>query len=475
MKIRNLFLKTVICAVMLSITSFIGSTLKAEIKLPTIFGDNMILQQQTDASIWGWAKAGAQVRVKTSWNNKTYTIKSEQDGKWSVKVATPAAGGPYMISITDGKELMLNNVLIGEVWICSGQSNMEMPLIGFGNQPVNNSLDAIVKSRNKNIRLFTVERDYSPTPLTDCKGKWNEANPESVARFSATAYYFGRLINQVTDVPIGLVVVSWGGSSIKAWLSEDSLKPFGDKVALSKQEIETPNKSPAALYNAMLNPLIGYGIRGAIWYQGESDVYMPQQYSNYFETMINEWRNKWQLGEFPFYYSQIAPYETYSIHNSAFLREVQLKMMEKVPNSGMAVLMDSDSPDCIHPAKKKEVGERLAYWALSETYKVAGIPYKSPTLKNVTTEGRQMILTFENAPAGLTSYGKEIKGVRIAGKNKRWYQASVVLDEHRMYVFSPKVTEPIAVRYAFESHSEGEIFSNQGLPISSFRTDDWDR
>ena len=454
---------------------FSAQGLKAEIKLPSFFDSNMVLQQQSNAPIWGWVKPNTSVRIKTSWDNKIYTLKSGQDGKWKANLNTPKAGGPYTINISDGKELVLNNIMIGEVWICSGQSNMEMPMIGFGNQPVNNSLDAIVKSKNKNVRLFTVKRDYSPTSLDDCSGAWSEASPETVARFSATAYYFGRLINQMTDVPVGLMVVSWGGSSIKAWLDEESIAPFGDKVIPRKEDMATPNKSATALYNAMLYPIIGYSIRGAIWYQGETDIYMPQLYGNYFEAMVKGWRSKWNCGEFPFYFAQIAPYKYNSEHNSAFLREAQFNSMKNIPNSGMAVLMDSNSPDCIHPAMKQEVGERLAYWALSETYKIKGIPHKSPTVSDIKTEGKMMILTFENAPGGLTSYGKKVKGVKIAGSNKRWYQAEVTLDENKMYVFSPKVAEPVAVRYAFDDYADGEIFSNQGLPLSSFRTDDWKR
>ncbi|NDV81887.1 sialate O-acetylesterase [Bacteroides sp. 51] len=443
---------------------------QAAIKLPSFFCDNMILQQKTETTIWGWSKINATVHIKTSWNNKSYTIRSNSQGKWQTNISTPPAGGPYHIDISDGEKLTLNNVLIGEVWICAGQSNMEMPMYGYGNQPVNHSLDAIVKSQNSHIRLFTVEREYASVPLDDCRGKWLEATPENVSAFSATAYFFGRLVNQVTDIPIGLIVVSWGGSSIKAWVGEENLKPFGDKVIPHKEDMENPKQSPAALYNGMLHPFFCYAIRGAIWYQGESDISRASQYGNYMETMVKDWRTQWKQGDFPFYYAQIAPYNNNSVHNSAYLREAQLDAMKTIPNSGMIVLMDSHSPDCIHPPKKQEAGERFAYWALSETYQIKGIPYKSPAVQNINFENGRAIVTFANARGGLTSYGKEIKSVQLSGDNNRWYPATVVLDENKMYAFSAKVPQPVAIRYAFTDYAESEIFGNQGLPVSSFRS-----
>lgn len=471
MKLFNLFcFKILVCNICLFISL---QPLKSEVRLAAIFGDNMVLQQQSNTPLWGWATPNVQVRIKTSWDKRNYTTQSDASGKWRINLSTPKADGiPYTINISDGKELILNNVLIGEVWICSGQSNMAMPLIGFNNQPVNNSLDAIVKSTNKNIRLFTVRREYSPVPLDNCVGTWSEAQPETVADFSATAYFFGRLINQVTDIPIGLIAVSWGGSSVKAWISEDVVTDFGDKVEQTKEEMERPNQSPAALFNGMLHPLIGYAIRGVIWYQGETDVPMAERYSDYFDAMVQDWRNRWQSGDFPVYFAQIAPYKN-STYNSAFLREAQEKSMAKIVNTGMTVLMDSDSPDCIHPAAKQEAGERLAYWALAETYGIKGFSYKSPSIRSVVKEGKIIVITFNDAPRGLTSYGKEIKSVRIAGEDKKWHPATVTIEENKIYVFSAKVTNPVAVRYAFESDSQAEIFSNQGLPLSSFRTDDW--
>ena len=445
----------------------------AEIKMPAIFGDNMILQQRSDAAIWGWASPRKPVSEKTSWNNKFYSVRADENGRWKLKVQTPAAGGPYIIKISDGKEKVLNNVLIGEVWLCSGQSNMEMPMRGFSLQPVRNSQDAIVKSKNKNIRVFTVQRNYELSPLDDCAGAWDEACPESIARTSAVAYYFGRLLNQVEDVPVGLLITTWGGSSIKAWMSKENLSGFDIYPAKSKAEIKKAVHSPAVLYNAMLHPLIGYGIKGAIWYQGETDVAIPDLYIDLFKAMVGEWRTQWGVGEFPFYYCQIAPYK--HSKNQAFFREAQGKCMSVVPNTGMVVTMDADSPNGIHPDKKQEVGERLAYWALAETYGVKGLKYKSPTVKEMKVEGRVAVLFFNDAPNGLMSKDREVNGVYIAGKDKKWYKANVSFFENTMRVSSHDVPEPVAVRYAFDEYAPGEIFSTQGLPVSSFRTDDWNK
>jgi sialate O-acetylesterase len=399
-----------------------------------------------------------------------YSTKSDGLGNWSLKIETPNAGGPYELNISDGTSINLKNVMIGEVWVCSGQSNMEISMMGYNQQPVENSLDAIVKSKNKNIRVYTVTRDYDAVPKTNCEGAWEEAAPESVIRTSAVAYYFGRLINQTTNVPVGLIVSAYGGSSIRTWMSKESLSEYQLFPEAEKSAILSPKQSPTALFNAMINPLIGFGIRGVIWYQGEADRYDPKLYIKMFSSMVKDWRSKWGIGTFPFYYCQIAPYQYIDKYNSAFFREAQEKCMQEVPNTGMAVTLDSESPNCIHPSKKIMVGERLAYWALAEVYNSKGFPYKSPTVKNVAFQNNMAVLTFDNVPRGLTSYGKEVNSVVIAGEDKKWQKAIVSFKEDKMYVFSPAVKTPIAVRYAFQDYVSAEIFSVVGLPVSSFRT-----
>jgi len=245
----------------------------AEIKLPAIFCDNMVLQQQTDAAIWGTAKPKTTVKITTSWNKKTYSVVSGTDGKWKTKVATPAAGGPFVITISDGKPVTLNNVLVGEVWVCSGQSNMQMTMKGYMNQPVWGATEAIATSSNQNIRLFSVERVKSLNPNDDFTGKWLECNPENVADFSATAYFFGRMVQKALGVPVGLICSSWGGTRIEPWISEADIKNF-DWVKLPDKNMtgDFTQQTPTVLYNAMIAPMVGYGIRGGLWYQGESNL-----------------------------------------------------------------------------------------------------------------------------------------------------------------------------------------------------------
>lgn len=450
----------------------------SEIKMPAIFGDNMVLQQQTNAAIWGNASAGATVTVKTSWNGKSHTVKAGADGKWKTKVQTPAAGGPYTITISDGKPLVIRNVMIGEVWVCSGQSNMEMPMKGYRNQPVTGSNEYIATSSNEQIRLITVPRLASMSPLDDFNGSWKLCEPENVAEFSATAYFFGLMLNKTLKVPVGLICTSWGGTRIEPWMSEDGLKDF-DWVKLPDKS-SVPEKlsqqTPTVLFNAMINPIAGYGIRGAIWYQGEANRNEPVQYRKLMPGLALNWRNVWGVGDFPMYYVQIAPYDNGPTGlNSAFLREAQLKASTAIPNFGMACIMDTGEKDCIHPANKKAAGDRLAYQALVKTYGKKGFACDGPVLKDMRTEGNMVFLTFDNAPNGLTSFGKELSCFEVAGANKRFYPAKAFITNAGITLFSPSVPQPVAVRYAFRDFIVGDLFNTEGIPASSFRTDEWDQ
>ncbi|MDR0713645.1 MAG: sialate O-acetylesterase [Bacteroidales bacterium] len=452
--------------------------IKAEIKLPAIFSDNMVLQQQSQVAVWGWAKANANVKVTSSWNKKSYTVQSDGKGFWKVKIATPVAGyTPYTLTVSDGKPVTLKNVLIGEVWICSGQSNMEMPMRGNVGQPIEGGPEDIIRSTNAGIRCFTVKRVSTVTPKEDCTGNWKIANPGTVPDFTATGYYFGRLLNEALNVPVGLIHTSWGGSRIEAWMTPASVKNVPEKtIPASDADIKVINGDPTVLYNGMLHPLVGYGIRGAIWYQGESNKGEPNLYVKMFDLMVREWRNIWGVGEFPFYYCQIAPYNYGGGHpNSGYIREAQAKGL-LTPNTGMAVLMDANSPACIHPPKKRDAGERMALWALAKTYGYEKIHYRSPEMESFQKEGRVAIITFNTfgSDRGLTTHGKDIKNFVIAGKDKRFHAAKAVLSGNKVYLFSPAVAEPEAVRYCWDDTSGTEIFTIEGnLPVSSFRTDNW--
>ncbi|GHT77814.1 9-O-acetylesterase [Bacteroidia bacterium] len=455
------------------LAAVVAFQVKAEVKLPALFGDNMVLQQQSQVAVWGWAKANSGVKVTGSWNNKTYSATSDSKGYWKVKIQTPAAGfTPYTLTVSDGKAVTLKNVLIGEVWICSGQSNMEMKMVASSwHAPVENSVDDIRYSGNAGIRCFTVTRKTSTQPQDDCTGQWEVANPQTVPNFTATGYYFGRLINSSLNVPVGLIHTSWGGSRIEAWMTLASLKDIATDA-----DIKKANGNQAVLYNGMIHPLVGYGIRGAIWYQGEANRKDPDLYVKMFDKMVREWRNLWGVGEFPFYYCQIAPFNYADGHpNSAYIREAQYKGL-LTPNTGMAVLMDSNSPYDIHPIKKKNAGERMALWALAKTYGWEKMHYRSPEYKSLTIDGRVAIVTLDTfgAPSGLTTYDKDIRNFVIAGNDKRFHRATAVLSGDKVYLFSPNVQEPVAVRYCWDDTSPSEIFSRDGnLPVSSFRTDEW--
>ncbi|MDX9883251.1 MAG: sialate O-acetylesterase [Prolixibacteraceae bacterium] len=450
---------------------------RAEIKLPAIFGDHMVLQQQTDAAIWGKATAGKTVRVNTSWDKKSYATQADQQGNWKVKVKTPKAGGPYEITISDGSSLKLNDVLIGEVWVCSGQSNMAMTMKGYRNQPITGSNETIATSANPNIRMITVKLDKSLEPKDDFAGEWKECLPENVVHFSATAYYFGKMIQQVLDVPVGLINSSWGGTRIEPWISENGIKKY-NWVSLPDKEKEGDfsQQTPTVLFNAMIHPFVGYALRGGIWYQGESNRNEPDQYQKLMPGLAENWRAEWGIGDFPFYYVQIAPYDYgTSGLNSAYLREAQLKAANSISNFGMACIMDSGERNCIHPANKKAAGDRLAYLALAKTYGKSGFAYSGPVLKEMTIEGSLIKLTFDFAENGLTSYGKELENFEIAGENKRFCPAKASITNKGITLFSSLVEKPVAVRYAFKDFVVGDLFNTEGLPASSFRTDDWEK
>lgn len=451
--------------------------LSAKIKLPAIFGDQMVLQQQTEAAIWGLASPSSTVKVKTSWNNESYSVRADSQGSWKIKVRTPIAGGPYSILISDGTPIELKDVLIGEVWICSGQSNMVMPMKGYFNQPVKGSNRDIATSANKTIRLFTANNNPYFEPQNDFKGNWLACEPENVANFSATAYYFGRMLQEALDVPVGLICASWGGTRIEPWMSADRIKKFEFVKFPTEDEKKNINPHfPGVLFNALINPMIGYAIKGVIWYQGESNRAEPARYLQLMPEMVADWRERWGIGEFPFFYAQIAPFD-YGANgsNSAFFREAQLKAASVIPNSEMACLMDVGEKDCVHPANKQAGGERLAYLALAKTYQKQGFAYSGPVLKKLTVEGNLVYLTFDHAANGLTTYGKKLENFQLSGANRRFYQAEGFITDKGILLYSRWVGNPVAVRYAFDDFVVGELYNAEGLPASSFRSDDWEK
>jgi len=455
---------------------------EGKIRLPSFFSDNMVLQQQTEASIWGWAKPGSNVQLISSWNKKKYTVPSDASGKWKLKIATGDAGGPYEITISDGEPITIRNILVGEVWFCSGQSNMEMPLKGFRDQPIKGSNDAILNSTNDWLRVYTVPRAVERTLKDTTKTSfWKSASPENISNFSATAYFFGRLLQQQLKVPVALINASYGGSPAEAFMSIDALKAFPEiKIHSATDTSRLNNRNATALYNGMIYPIIGYTIKGCLWYQGEANYDRPDQYEKLFPAMVTQWRSTWQQGDFPFYFAQIAPFDYSHVLtnnrteklNSAYLRDAQRKAASTIPNSGMVVLMDNGE-EGIHPSDKETVGKRFAYLALGDTYKMKGFAYQSPSFDSLIINGTIATIRFKNAPNGLTSFGKPLTQFEIAGSDKVFRPATATIRNGTIVLSSPIVATPVAVRYAFKDFLRGELFSTEGFPISSFRTDDW--
>ena len=304
----------------------------AKVRLPAFFCDNMVLQQQTDCFLWGWAEPGKKVQVITPWDKKSYMVTARNDGQFGVMVKTPKAGGPYSIIFKDGEPVILNNVMIGEVWICSGQSNMEMPMKGYKGQPVEGATEELLSCKDEGLRLFYAKRMASLEPQQDLGGAWQEANTKSVREFSASAYYFGKALRKALGIPVGLICTAFGGSACEAWMKPDWLKAFPKvQQTITEEDVKKlQQRCPTALFNGQLHPLIGYGIRGAIWYQGEDNIPRYDYYAPLLSRMIQGWREEWKQGDFPFYYCQIAPYDYNLIgwgeHNSALLREQQAKV-----------------------------------------------------------------------------------------------------------------------------------------------------
>jgi len=482
-KIKKLGITIVLVSLLLSTAS-----LYAKVKLPGILGDNMVLQQKTAAKIWGWANKNAKIKVTTSWDKKTFVTTSDSKGNWLLKVNTPDAGGPYELSISDGDAVILKNILIGEVWFCSGQSNMEMPMRGFDRQPLKGANNVIAKAKpNIPIRMYTTDskdgnwvRQFNKKSQVDCQGQWLENRPENVANISAAAYYFARYVQDVLDIPVGIIVSSSGGSVVESWMSREAIEPFKEinlSILDDTSKIKNPNATPCVLYNAKIAPLINFSIKGFLWYQGESNRKNADLYARLMPAFVRDLRTKWDIGEFPFYFVQIAPfnYERAEGTSAARLREVQLQNMNDIPNSGMVTTMDIGHPVFIHPVDKETVGERLALWALGATYGRKGFVYASPVYQSMEKKSQKIYINFNHAEGGICPMWTDLKGFEIAGPDRVFYAAKAEIETSttRLAVSSDKVPDPIAVRYAYRNYVEASIFGLSGIPVAPFRTDNW--
>lgn len=449
------------------------SLLKANVSLPAIISNGMVLQQQANVSLWGKAKAGTKVSIVTSWNQKLYTVNSSNDGSWRLSVLTPKAGGPYKITFNDGSKLVLEDVLIGEVWLCSGQSNMEMPVKGFGNQPVLNSNDILTDAEEPGVRLFRIEKKMSKTPQTELNAKWEHTDASTVKEFSAVGYQFARILQQRLKVPVGIIQSAYGGTDIEAWMNLKSLDGFKD-FKIPADTAKSTKNDPGILFNAMINPIVGYAIKGTIWYQGENNRFNPRSYDKKMAAMVKLWRTLWGCGEWPFYYVQIAPNVYKDVADSIpLLYEAQSRAMALIPNSGMAVSVDAGSMKTIHPPDKTIISKRLAYWALNKTYAKTGIAYMGPVYKTLKITGRKAVLAFSEIPNGLTAYDKPLLSFEIAGNDKVFYPAEATISGKTVVLHNDSVKSPVAVRYAFKDRSAGNLYNTEGIPAQPFRTDSW--
>lgn len=483
-------LSRITLSVLFALLASVGAN--AKVTLPAILSDNMVLQRNTDVKLWGKAEPNSTVNVRPSWDDKTYKVKADDKGEWISKIATTDAGGPYTITITDGDPVTLNNILLGEVWVCSGQSNMEMMVHGFMHQPVEGSLDAILDAPNHpGMRFFTVERASLDSPADDCKGVWQESTTEAVANFSACAYYFGHLLNQILGVPVGLISTNWGGSTIETWLDEETFSGIKDIDVKHSRSMNQPNSQVARLYNGMIHPIINHTAKGFIWYQGESNRGYHDDYVKLQTALINSWRDKWQNPDMPFYMVQLAPYNYDGAEKMSLplMIEAQYKVAHNMDKVGIAATTDIGNPFCIHPQHKKEVGQRLAFLALQNDYGIKGLPLPAPTYKSMTVNGNKAKLEFNNLLSvhdwwdGNSFHSYQAKsyirpiGFEVAGEDKVFYPATASFGhgENTIEVYSDKVDTPVAVRYYFHNYvPDANVKTCLDQPLVPFRTDNWE-
>ncbi|GAA4315929.1 sialate O-acetylesterase [Compostibacter hankyongensis] len=442
------------------------------IRLPGIISDNMVMEQHSDVRIWGWGEPYEKVSVTTSWDHKTYPpVVVDGNARWELTIHTPAAGGPYTLDIEGKNHLTVKNILIGEVWLCSGQSNMEM----CANWGLKDAQAALPRSHCPEIRFFQVPKRTASVPQQQIEGRWVICDSATLAPFSAVGYFFGRTLYQRLACPVGLIESAWGGTSAEVW-SPDSMITHDPILQRAAGKIvpngQCPNL-PGYAFNAMIAPLIPYKIAGVIWYQGENNTVNAGSYARLFTRMMDSWRSGWGY-DLPFYFVQIAPYHYGQPYVGALLREAQAASA-RLPHTGMVVITDLvDDTSNVHPADKHDVGLRLANRALSETYHVGGIAYQSPVFKAMTIRNHQAWVTFQHGEEGLTVKGGQVRELFIAGEDQIFYPAEARIKDDMLIVWSDRVPRPVAVRYGFSNTGIGNLFGKNGLPVGPFRSDHWE-
>jgi len=467
--------------------------LQAKVKLHHLVSDNMIIQQQTDVRLWGWAKPGRKVIATTSWSDARSEAKADKNGKWLLTVKSPKASyTPLSITFDDGDgQVTINNVLAGEVWVCAGQSNMEMPVKGFGNCPLLNFNQEVLNAADKcQVRSAKIPSIMRMTPQEDAETNWRECSPQTVADFSATGYFFAKVVNKALDIPIGLIEANKGGSRVESWLTKENLKKYTkeptDTMGIVNFKKEWDFHRAMVWGNGTFNPILNYTVKGILFYQGCSNVGDPDnQYSERLKLLVEQWRKQFKLGDIPFYFVQIAPYHYDNKQGDwgAKLREQQYRASKIIPNSGLVCTNDCVFPyesTQIHPAQKQKVGERLAFLALNKTYGIKSLICMSPSYKDMQIKNDTVMIHLNDECGGISRF-EDIVGFEIAGADKVFYPAKAqhfwqpgggYWDEC-ITINSPEVKQPVAIRYCFRNWQLGNLANAGGLPLFPFRTDNW--
>ena len=459
-------------------------SISGKVKLPSLLSDNAVLQQQAQVKLWGECEPGKEIRITPSWSNETISVKAAKDGNWSATVNTPQGGStPYEITFDDGDQTIIRNVLIGEVWLASGQSNMEQTLYGYEQCPIENAAEEIVgASSETGIRMFNVERTRSYEPQEWCGGSWMLPDIDTAPVFSATSWFFAKSLTRALKVPVGMVTAAAGGSMVESWISKEVVENYPD-IPTDTEGIEKMHSwlRPLGLYNAMFHPIRHFTFKGILWYQGCSNVGKHDTYAQRMADMVSLWRKDLEQGDIPFYYVELAPFA----HNDkpdgidgALLREAQFKAQELIPNSAMICTNDLAEPYevfNVHPRGKEKVGNRLSYAALKLTYGKERLHYNGPQYKDLNINGKEATVSFTNIPMGLCRT-EGIEGFEIAGNDRVFHPAEVVKVDKRsgkITLKSEKVEEPVAVRYCFRNFQIGNLTGAYELPAIPFRTDNW--
>ncbi|MCT1524247.1 sialate O-acetylesterase [Sphingobacterium hotanense] len=462
MKLKSLTLGIIASIAMLQ-------TAVAQLRLPHFLSDHMVLQRNTEINFWGWGGANRPVKVIGSWFKDTVSTKVDYNGKWTVKLPEGQAGGPYQVKIISNNETInLNDILLGDVFLCSGQSNMEWG----GNQNLKEIMDELPTANNPNIRLLQVSRIAANYPQEDINNSWTTLSAETLKPFSAIGYFIAKELNKELNVPIGVINASWGGTGAEVWTPNHLIvnDPFLLKYAKMQDVNPYRPHEGGVLWNSMIHPYAGYNLTAAYWYQGESNVGYYPSYDKLMKALVTAWRNAWN-NDFPFYFVQIAPYAYNSKDEpkGALLRELQSKTALELQKTGMVVITDLvDDVKNIHPNQKKEVAKRLSDMTLAEVYDKPIKNYKSPIYKSHEIKGNNIEVTFYYAEGGLNSKG-DITELEIAGADNKYYPAKGTIKGDKLIVQSKEVKNPVSVKFGFSETAMPNLFNSRGLPVSPFR------